>query len=80
MPVGNISYSVPASILISDASIKLHSFVSMIFFSTLKCTSACDMSVDNIISMRILKTSMCIVMGVRVGLVTDEGDEIYCLC
>ena len=80
MPVGNISYSVPASILISDASIKLHSFVGMIFFSTLKCTSARDMSADKFITIMILHTSMCIVMRVCVVLVTYEGDERYCLC
>ena len=80
MPVGNISYTVPSSILILDATIKLHSFIGMIFFSTLKCTSACDMSVDKFISIMILQISMCIVMRVCVGLVTYEGDESYCLC
>ena len=80
MPDSNISYTVPSSILILDATIKSHSFLGMRFFSTLKCTSAHDMSVDKFISIMILHTSMCIVMRVCVGLVTYEGDERYCLC
>ena len=79
MAVFNISYTVPSSILIWDATIKLHSFIGEVFLSILKCNSARDTSEDIFINNMILQTSMCIVVRVCVGLVTYEGDESYCL-
>ena len=80
MFVHNVGYSVPLSILIWDATIKLHSFVGMIFFSKLKCTSAHDKSDNRFISIMVLQTSICIVKRVCVVLSTSEGDERHCLC